>query len=138
MRIVSLLNQTSVEIEKEWDSVIYEYFTRLNSGEFTAVSELFSVQGQLYPPFEKAIYGREAIDRYLQTEAREIESFPKSGTVQFDKDGYAFYQIIGTVKTNFFTVNVGWSIELNADKEIVVVEVKLLAELQDLLMLKRA
>ena len=48
------------------------------------------------------------------------------------------YQIQGRVETAWFAVNVSWSIELNAVKEIMFVEVKLLATLPDLLRLKHS
>ena len=54
----------------------------------------------------------------------------------FHEDSRISYQVMGYVKTSFFTVNVGWSIQLNSKQEIVSVEVKLLAELQELLRLK--
>ncbi len=136
METTSLSNQYSTEIEQEWDSIIYEYFLRLNLGKFIEVSELFSAEGLLYPPFEKAIRGRDAIAQYLQSEARGVQALPQSATVQLNCDGSTLYQIKGNVKTSFFTVNVGWAIQLNTDKEIVSVEVKLLAEFQDLLAIK--
>ena len=38
---------------------------------------------------------------------------------------------------NWFTVNISWSIDLNADKEIMLLDVKLLASLDDLLSFSR-
>jgi hypothetical protein len=43
------------------------------------------------------------------------------------------YQVQGKVKTNQFTVNVNWLIQLNSIKEIILVEVKLVASLVELL-----
>ncbi len=126
-----------IDIENIQEPVIYKYFSSLNQSNFGEVAKLFSAQGCLYPPFEKGICGREAICRYLQAEAIGIEAFPQSGTIQAERDSNCVYQIIGYVKTSLFTVNVGWSIELNIDREIVSVKVKLLAKLQDLLELKR-
>jgi hypothetical protein len=54
-----------------------------------------------------------------------------------DEDcGKLCYQVKGKVKISFFTVNVSWLIQLNAQQEILMVKVKLLNELQDLLALK--
>ncbi len=38
---------------------------------------------------------------------------------------------------NWFTVKISWSIDLNADKEIMLLDVKLLASLDDLLSFSR-
>ncbi len=119
------------------EPIVYNYFSGLNEHDFDGVSELFAVDGWLHPPFEKVISGREAICKYLQVEARGVEAFPESGTIVANADGATVYQIAGNVKLSLFIINVGWSIELNADREIAAVKVNLLAELQDLLPLKR-
>jgi hypothetical protein len=123
-------------IENIIEPHIYEYYLRLNSSDPHGVAQLFSEDGLLQPPFEKAICGRKAIAQYLETEAKAIEAWPKLGKVESLDDGSSVYQIRGHVKTSCFTVNVGWEIQLNAAKEIKFVGVKLLAELQDLLALK--
>ena len=119
------------------EPIVYNYFSSLNESDCDGVSELFAVDGWLHPPFEKVIAGRAAICKYLQTEAKGVEAFPKSGTSVDTPDGATVYQIAGHVKVSMFTINVGWSIELNNDREIAAVKVNLLAELQDLLPLKR-
>ncbi len=119
------------------EPIIYNYFSSLNESDFDGVSDLFAVDGYLHPPFEKVITGRTAICKYLQAEARGVEALPESGTIVDRSDGVSVYQIAGRVKLSMFTINVGWSIELNADREIAAVTVKLLAELQDLLAMKR-
>lgn len=121
-----------LDINSICETVVDEYFLRLNDGDFVAVAELFSVKGLLCPPFCKAICGREAIARYLQAEAKDMESFPRSGIVRNVNNGDALYQIEGHVETSFFTVNVSWLIHLNAQKEITLLEVNLLNKLQDL------
>jgi Nuclear transport factor 2 (NTF2) domain len=123
-------------IENIIEPVIYEYYLRLNSGDFKGVSKLFSKNGLLHPPFERELCGREAIAQYLQAEAKGLEAFPKLGTVINKSDRSNLYKIQGYVKTSFFTVNVCWLIELDDNQEIVSVEVQLLAQLQDLLALK--
>jgi hypothetical protein len=137
MQIISMSDRDAVNIKHIQEPIIYDYFSRLNASSFEEVSNLFSVQGCLYPPFEQGICGRAAIYRYLQAEAIGVQAFPYSGTVQSGGEGVTIYQIAGNVKTSLFSVNVRWSIELNADREIVSVVVKLLAELQELLSLKR-
>jgi len=112
---------------------IYEYFARLNNNEFIATSELFAEQGCLNPPFEKTVCGRNAIAQYLEKEAKEIESCPASGEMILSDSTFTQYQIQGKVKTNQFTVNVNWLIQLNSIKEIILIEVKLVASLTELL-----
>ena len=138
-----ILPQTSTFVDNSYQKIINSYFSYLNDRNFAEVANLFSSQGSLHPPFEKEICGRAAIRRYLEAEAIGIQSFPQSINVQsnpagciFDEDSQISYQVMGYVKTSFFTVNVGWSIQLNNKQEIVSVEVKLLADLQELLGLK--
>jgi hypothetical protein len=59
--------------------------------------------------------------------------WPESGALLIRDDNLAQYHIQGRVKTNYFTINVSWLIQLNAAKEILLVEVKLLAALEELL-----
>ena len=136
-------SQTSTFIDNLHQQIINSYFSYLNDRNFEEVANLFSSQGSLQPPFEKGICGRAAISRYLEVEATGIQAFPQSINVQSNPTGYIFnedsqitYQVMGYVKTSFFTVNVGWSIQLNSEQEIISVEVKLLADLQELLGLK--
>jgi hypothetical protein len=132
MRENLLAERALLDINNVYETVVDEYFLRLNDGNFVAVAKLFSVKGLLCPPFRKEICGRAAIARYLQTEAKGMESFPRSGIVRNASNGDAIYQIEGCVETSFFTVNVSWSIHLNAQKEITLLEVKLLNKLEDL------
>jgi hypothetical protein len=145
MHTISSIDRTSIPISELQVPVIHQYFSSLNQLDFKAVANLFAAAGWLYPPFDRGICGRAEIYRYLEAEARDIQAFPESSTVRFCKSelqslaeaGSTVYRILGKVKTSYFTVNVGWSIEVNSDDEIRSVRVKLLAELQDLLTLKR-
>jgi hypothetical protein len=132
MEISFLPNQAMENINNNCETVIDEYFLRLNKGDFVAVTELFSMRGILCPPFEKAICGRDAIASYLDSEAKGMMCLPKSRVVRSGSNEDILYQIEGNVKTSFFTVNVRWSIHLNSQKEITFLEVKLLNKLQDL------
>ena len=132
---------TSLDIDGIYENTIYQYFIRLNNGEFRETAQLFAEQGCLNPPFENSIAGRDAIARYLEKEAKGMNFCPERGEI-IPKVGVAAplknsdrtqYQIQGKVKTNFFTVNVSWSIELNAAREIMAVDVKLLASINELL-----
>lgn len=138
-------NKTSDDINKFViqginEPTIYKYFQSLNSGDFAAAAHLFTEDGILKPPFEKQIQGRDSIAHYLETEAKGMRFCPESGGVvklENDQTQYAQYQVQGKVQTNWFTVNVGWLVQLASAEEISMTEVKLLAELQDLLNLKR-
>ena len=132
---------TSLDLEGIYENTIHQYFLRLNNGEFMETAQLFAEQGCLNPPFEKSIVGREAIARYLEKEAKGMNFCPERGEILtkvgvadlLDRSDRTQYHIQGKVKTNFFTVDVSWSIELNAIKEIMAVDVKLLASIDELL-----
>ncbi len=126
-----------IDIQGIHEPVIYEYFKRLNNGEFTATSELFAEQGCLNPPFDNQIQGRDAIAQYLEKEAKGIRFYPEDGEVLMSDSNHTRYQIQGKVEMNWFTVNISWSIDLNAATEIMLVDVKLLASLDDLLSFSR-
>jgi hypothetical protein len=136
---------TKVKIQGIHEPVIYEYFTRLNNGEFIATAELFAEQGCLIPPFDKQLQGRETIAQYLEKEAIGIIFLPERGEIVTSGDiasnlehgSRTQYQIQGKVEINWFTVNISWSMQLNAANEIMLVEVKLLASLEDLLSFSR-
>jgi hypothetical protein len=126
-----------VDIQGIHEPVIYEYFARLNNGEFTATAELFAEQGCLNPPFDKQLQGRDMIAQYLEEQAQGIIFAPEDGEILIDDANHTQYQIHGKVELNWFTVNISWSIQLNAAKEIMLVEVKLLNSLDDLLSFSR-
>jgi hypothetical protein len=145
MHTISAIDRTAIAISELQVPVIHQYFANLNQLNFEAVANLFTAAGWLYPPFDRGICGRANIYQYLEAEASDLQAFPASSTVRFRKSelqslaeaGSTVYRILGKVKTSYFTVNVGWSIEVSTDEEIHSVRVKLLAELQDLLTLKR-
>ncbi len=116
---------------------IAAYFSTLNRGEFTATAELFAETGCLNPPFEGSIEGRAAIAKYLEKEARGMMLCPLSGVMLIQDDRLAQYHIQGQVKTNYFSINVSWLFQLDSEREIVLVEVKLLAALDELLKFKK-
>jgi hypothetical protein len=143
--LVSETLSPKVKIQGIDEPVIYEYFNRLNNSEFIATAELFAAQGYLVPPFDKQLQGREAISQYLEKEAIGIRFLPERGEIVTNgdvasnlEDGECTqYQIQGKVEINWFTVNISWLMQLNAVKEIMLVEVKLLASWEDLLSFSR-
>ena len=136
--ISTIIPAESSEIEGVNNSTICEYFRRLNHGEFIAAANLFAVAGCLYPPFDNPIQGRNAIAQYLAKEAQGMRFCPEAGEILTSDLNHARYQIQGTVATKWFAINVCWLFELNAIKEIVLVEIKLLATLPELLNLAGA
>ena len=128
------------------EATIRTYFESLNAGNFQATTNLFATEGQLLPPFESPIVGQEAIRAYLEAEAQGLLALPQEMQAcalpePTSPDAIApdstCINVLGKVQTSLFTVNVKWRFQLNAQAEILSVEVKLLASLQDLLRLKR-
>ncbi len=133
MQTISLVNDKAIaNIQGISDPIIYEYFTKLNNAKFTEVVELFSEQGCLTPPFDKLLQGKGEILQYLEKEAKEIKSYPEQGETT-QKGSLTGYQIQGTVEISGFVFNMEWFIQLNSDQKIMIVEVKIVASLEDLL-----
>ncbi|MEM8502595.1 MAG: nuclear transport factor 2 family protein [Cyanobacteria bacterium P01_D01_bin.1] len=122
---------------------IQRYFKTANAGEFEQTAALFAEDGQLVPPFEQPIVGRDAIAQYLTAEATGMSFVPIKSEVpdlsELESDhatSQRHYLVRGKVKTSLFTVNVAWKFTLNQSQAILVVKVKLLAKLNELLKLK--
>ncbi len=130
---------------------IQRYFDTLNDRAFEQTAALFAPDGQLVPPFEKPIQGREAIAQYLTDEASEMTFTPAESELlapDVDKDEPVCTQtwlVKGKVKTSLFTVNVAWQFELSMtaleayenNSSIQTVGIKLIASLNELLKFKR-
>ena len=128
------INNLSIEGINE--PVILDYFQSLNAGKFTVTANLFAIFGALHPPFESPIVGQKAIATYLEKEADGMVLEPRSGTKETLADNNLRFEIAGKVTTASFKVNVAWQFILNPDREILHVQVKLLASLQELLKIK--
>ncbi len=138
--------------------VTEEYFRSFNENQFEQTAALFGEKGELVPPFESPIVGKQAILAYLEREAGNITAFPerwemieggrntpqalsgdRSQTPQIP-------QIIVTGKVNaiVFNVNVAWHFILTANdgtsalSQIERVRIKLLASPAELLGMKSA
>ncbi|NJR66198.1 MAG: SnoaL-like domain-containing protein [Leptolyngbyaceae cyanobacterium CRU_2_3] len=118
-------------------SVIHQYFETLNAGDFQTTARLFIAQGKLYPPFEGAIVGQEAIAAYLEKEAKGITALAQESIAEAAETDDTQVKVTGTVQTSLFTVNASWHFVLNSQTEIVSVRLQLLAGLGELLSLKR-
>ncbi|MGK7914373.1 MAG: ketosteroid isomerase family protein [Prochloraceae cyanobacterium] len=119
------------------EPVVLRYFETLNAGDFATTASLFALEGALHPPFEEPVVGREAIAAYLKAEAEGMTLYPSQGIVETLEDNQIRVEIQGKVKTLVFGVNVAWQFILTPDREILHVQVKLLASLQELLKLRR-
>ena len=119
------------------EPIISQYFETLNEENFPATAKLFAIDGTLTPPFESSIKGRKAIAIYLQQEAKGMKLSPLQETLETTETGHIQAKIKGKVTTSLFTVNVAWIFILNRQNEILSVEVKLLASLEELVKLKR-
>jgi hypothetical protein len=148
MKNSPLIDRTTlVSIDSIDEPIIHEYFTKLNSNDFTAVAELFPEEGYLKPPFENLIKGRKEIAEYFAKEATDMVFHPETARILSQNKGEATlqeigghieYQIQGKVQMSLFTVSVQWLMQLNRARKIAVVEVKLLASLNELLKFNRS
>jgi len=122
----------AIDIEGISESTVLRYFETLNAGDFQATANLFAQEGVLNAPFEEPLVGREAIATYLNAEAKGMKLLPHEGIVEPLEDDLTKFHLQGKVQTSLFGVNVAWKLILNRAKEIISVEVKLLASLQEL------
>ncbi len=131
---------SSTSLDGLTQPTIRAYFEALNAGNFQATANLFAPEGQLLPPFESPIVGRDAIFAYLETEARGMTAMPQAEAQEIREPASSDeigIDVVGKVQTALFIVNVRWQFLLNFQSEILSVKIKLLASLQDLLNLKR-
>ncbi|MGL5807414.1 MAG: YybH family protein [Xenococcaceae cyanobacterium] len=118
------------------DQIASEYFETINTGDFEATAALFAENGEMHPPFESTIAGREAIARYLQVEAKGMRLEPQQSNVSTSEDNFSKVNVTGKVFTPLFSVNASWQFLLNSSHQIVSVKISLLASAQELLKLK--
>ncbi len=117
---------------------ILNYFEAFDAGDYEATSQQFAIDGTLHPPFESPIVGRDAIEHYLNAEAKGITSQPQQEAIgQILEDGCTEIQVTGRVKTPLFGVGVSWLFTLNDRQEIVLLKLKLIASPQELLKLRK-
>jgi hypothetical protein len=133
----SLANIQTEAIAGITESTILQYFATLNAAEFTATAALFADDGVMYPPFESAIVGPDAIATYLQQEAQGIKADPAQGLEEAIEDGQIQVQVSGKAQTSWCGVNVLWQFIINQQKQITYTKIKLLASPQELMALRR-
>ena len=113
-------------------SAVETYFRTLNQGQLDLAAALFSEKGQLIPPFDSPVVGRQAIADYLKQEATDMNFYPTSETTQVLVDGRLEVKVKGKVSTSAFSVKVVWNFIIT-DVKIDLVMVNLLASLQELI-----
>ncbi|MBW4490899.1 MAG: nuclear transport factor 2 family protein [Trichocoleus desertorum ATA4-8-CV12] len=129
--------QVAISIEGITEPTILRYFELLNAGDFEATSQLFAPDGVMNAPFESAIVGPEAIAAYLKQEATGMTLLPQQGVTEAIENDCTQVQVAGKVQTPWFSVNVSWLFNLDAQQKILAATVKLLASPQELLNLRR-
>jgi limonene-1,2-epoxide hydrolase len=130
--------QETVTIEGINEKTISRYFETLNSGNFSAIAQLFADDGVMHPPFESQIAGIDAIVAYLQNEAQGIKAFPQRGTIQAIENDRIQVEVTGKAETSWCGVNVLWHFILNPQRQIIYTKVKLLASPKELLNLRKS
>ena len=136
MTVAKFSPPRGLEISGVTEPTILNYFTTLNAGEFTQTAALFAEDGLMYPPFESAIIGQDAIATYLYKEAQDIKAYPQQGISENLPDDHTQIQVTGKAETSWCGVNVLWLFILNQNKQIIEAKIKLLASHQDLLCLR--
>jgi hypothetical protein len=136
MTVTKFSPPRGLEISGVTEPTILNYFTTLNAGEFTQTAALFAEDGLIYPPFESAIIGQDAIATYLDKEAQDIKAYPQQGISENLPDDHTQIQVTGKAETSWCGVNVLWLFILNQNKQIIEAKIKLLASPQDLLCLR--
>lgn len=120
--------------ESQISATITAYFAGLNSENYVEMAALFTTDGILFPPFEEAVVGPNAISQYLQAEAVGMRAFPKTyqriTTDSLDDENVL---VRGRVQLPLFSVNVAWDFCLTSLGKIKSVRVDLLASLEELI-----
>lgn len=125
-------NETVVDMPKP----VQRYFETLNAKAFEQTVALFAADGQMFPPFDKPIVGREAIAQYLTKEASDM-TFSPMHCEPTDAEFAEAFMVKGKVKNSLFAVNVSWLFGLDRAGNIEAVKIKLLAKLEELMKLNR-
>ena len=116
---------------------VQAYFNTVNRKAFEETADLFAEDGQLVPPFDKPIVGREAIATYLKKEASDMTFTPMAcEPAEVDSSMGESFAVKGKVKNSLFVVNVSWQFDVQETGEIASVKVKLLASLKELMNLR--
>jgi len=127
----------TIVIEGISHPTILRYFETLNAGEFEATSQLFAIEGEMKPPFEASIVGRDAIADYLKREAPGLITIPQAGMAEETDQNCTEFQITGKVQMPMFGVNVTWYFTVDQTDQLTFTRIKLNASPQELVNLRR-
>ena len=135
------LNAKDVDDRKAADhhtvcQVVEQYFTCLNQQQFDQMASLFADDGKMYPPFDGAIVGNEAIERYLRKSATDMSANPQQWEVVQTAEGDWKVNVTGKVTAIVFKVRVNWHFDITSAGEISAARIKLLASPKELLNLR--
>jgi Orange carotenoid protein, N-terminal/Nuclear transport factor 2 (NTF2) domain len=129
--------RSQVSIEGVDNATVLSYINNMNANDFSAVIELFALDGALQPPFQRPIVGKEAVFRYLQEECQNLKLMPERGTTEPAEGNFNQIKVTGKVQTPWFGANVGmnmaWRFLLNPEGKIFFVAIDLLASPKELL-----
>jgi hypothetical protein len=137
MSSTASLSPQQVSIAGIDHDLVKTYFQTLNAQDFEATADLFAQEGELHPPLEEPVVSPSAIAHYLATEAVGMTLVPQKGTIAREDQGEYDIRVQGYVKTSLFTVNVAWQFLINADNQLQVLVVKLLASWEELAQIQR-
>jgi Orange carotenoid protein, N-terminal/Nuclear transport factor 2 (NTF2) domain len=129
--------RSKVAIEGVDNATVLSYINNMNANDFSAVIDLFAVDGALQPPFQRPIVGKEAVFRYLQEECQNLKLMPERGTTEPADGNFNQIKVTGKVQTPWFGANVGmnmaWRFLLDPQGKIFFVAIDLLASPKELL-----
>lgn len=115
-----VLSQTS---KKKGINTIINYIYNVNANNFESAVNLFSPNGALQPPFDKAIIGREAIASYLKEKLFYLKIIPESGIIESIEEGYTTIKVRGKIQNFSFgssvRVNITWRFLLDPPDQII-------------------
>ncbi|MGK7889717.1 MAG: ketosteroid isomerase family protein [Leptolyngbyaceae cyanobacterium] len=133
---VSASDPTSV-CEARALSTVDQYFAQFNQGHYETIADLFAADGQMLPPFEAPVVGREAIASYLAQEADGmIVENPTITALETTESGGSHLEVRGHVTMLVFKVRVRWQFKLSPQHQIDQVSIELLASLEELLAIR--
>jgi len=133
--------RSKVTIEGIDNPTVLSYMDNLNANDFDALIELFTADGDLQPPFQKPIVGKDAVLRFFREDCQNLKLMPERGVAEPAEDGYTQIKVTGKVQTPWFGAGVGmnmaWRFLLNPENKIFFVAIDLLASPKELLNLVR-
>jgi hypothetical protein len=116
---------------------VLSYMEKMNSFDFKAAAALFTEDGALKPPFEKAIVGQKNILAYMGDECYGLKLMPEWGVSLPADGGFTQIKVMGKVQTPWFgsgvSINLAWRFLIDSEDKIFFVAIDVLASAQELL-----